>query len=189
MPLSHITKFYAVSDAKIFKVTADPSGGTVTYGSAVDIPGIKSVTITGEVTNAELRGDNTLIESNSTLSAISVSFEYAKLNFDALTVMLGGAVTDTGTAPNQKANYRLLSTDTFSYFKFQAKTPTGGSDSVTGDAHVILFKCILNEFPEMGMAEEDYRTFTTSAACVPTLGTTAGGWLDIPINETAVAIT
>lgn len=188
MPLSPISKLFAVSDAKISKVTADPAGGTITYGTAIDVPGIKSCTVTGDITSAELRGDNTLLDSNSTLASIEVEFEYAKLNQDALAVMLGGTVTGTGTTPSQISTYRLLNTDTFSYFKFQAKTPTGGSDSVTGDAHIVLYKCILSEFPEFGMAEEDYETFSTSAKAIPTLATTSGGWMNVVFNETAAAI-
>ncbi len=187
MPISHFSKFFAISDAKIFKVTADPAGGTTTYGAAVDVPGIKSATISGDINTVELRGDNSLLDLNSTLTNISVSIEYAKLSLDVLPVVLGGTTADSGTTPNMIATYDLASTDSFSYFKLEGKTPTAGADTVTGDAHIILHKCILSSFPEMGFAEEDYRTFSMEARATPILGT-GNKWITVKLNETAAAI-
>lgn len=186
MPISHFSKLYAVSDAKIGAVTADPSGGTTTYGTLVDVPGIKSVTIGGDISTVELRGDNTLLDANSTITNITLNFEYAKLSLDALDILVGGAVTDAGTGSTETATWRLLSTDSLGYFKFEAKTPTAGVDEVAGDAHILLYKCILNGFPEFGMAEEDYQTFSVSALAVGRLSDAK--WIDVVFNETAAAI-
>lgn len=186
MALSHVSKLFAVTDAKVYAVTADPSGGATTYGAAIDVPGIKSVTISGNIDTKELRGDNTLLDTNSVLTNITVDFEYAKLNLDAVAAMIGGAVTDSGSTPNAVATYRLTNTNTFSYFKLEAKTPTAGSDSVTGDAHIVLYKCMLSSFPELGMAEEDYQTFKASAVAVGRASD--GRWIDVVFNETAAAL-
>ena len=186
MAISHESKLYAVEDAKIAAVTADPSGGTTTYGSLVDVPGIKSVSISGDVSTVELRGDNRLLDANSTLSRVDLTFEYAKLSLDALDIMLGGSVTDSGTGDAEIGTYDLLSTDTLGYFKFEAKTPTAGVDVVAGDAHIVLWKCMLSSFPEFGMAEEDYQTFTVSAIAVGRLSDNK--WLSVVFNETAAAI-
>lgn len=186
MAISHVSKLYAVEDAKIAAVTADPSGGTTTYGSLVDVPGIKSVTISGNVNTVELRGDNSLLDANSTLTNITLIFEYAKLSLDALDILAGGAVTDAGTGSTETATYDLLRTDALGYFKFEAKTPTAGVDEVAGDAHITLWKCMLSSFPEFGMAEEDYQTFSVSAIAVPRLSDNK--WLQVKFNETAAAI-
>lgn len=183
MPLSHVSKVYAVTDAKIYKVTADPAGGTTTYGAAIDVPGIKEVNIGGDVNTVELRGDNTLLDQNSTLASISVSVSHAKISLDALNVMLGGTNTDTGVTPNQIATFLLKNTDTMSYWKLSAKTPTAGADSVTGDIHFTLHKCILSSFPDLGHAEEDYRIVSFDAVAMPLLSN--GNWLTIAANETA----
>lgn len=186
MAISHFSKLYSVVDAKIAAVTADPAGGTTTYGSLVDVPGIKSVTIGGDVSTVELRGDNTLLDANSTLTNISLSFEYAKLSLDALDVLVGGTVTDAGAGSAETATWRLLNTDTLGYFKFEAKTPTAGVDEVAGDAHIVLYKCIITGFPEFGFAEEDYQTFTVDALAVARLSDAR--WIDVVFNETAAAI-
>lgn len=186
MALSHVSKLYAVTDAKIKKITADPAGGTTTFAAAQDIPGIKSVSIDGDINSVELRGDNTLLDTNALLSSLTLTFNFAKLNLDALIAMLGGTVTDAGTTPNQIATMRLANTDSFSYFQFEAKTPTAGADTVTGDAHIVVYKCMLSGFPQLGMAEEDYQTFSVQAKAVARLSDNR--WLDIVLNETATAI-
>ncbi len=186
MPLSHVSKVYAVSDAKISKLTADPAGGATTYGTLTDVPGIKEMTIGGNVNTVELRGDNALLDQNSTLGNITVSVSNAKISLDVLAIMLGGTNTDAGTTPSQTSTYLLKNTDTFSYFKIEAKTPTGGADTPTGDLHYVLHKCILSSFPDLGHAEEDYRIVSFEAIAVPLISN--GNHLSIVLNETAAAI-
>lgn len=187
MPLSHVSKVFAVRDAKIRKITADPSGGTTTLAASVDVPGIKTVTIGGDINTAELRGDNTRLDFQSVLGGISVEFEYAKLQLDALPVLLGGAVVDSGTTPNQLATFGLTSANAaFSYFEFEAQAIS--ADTIGGDATMRLYKCILDSFPDgLGMAEEDYMTYTVSAQALPRLSDNK--WLDVVLRETAAALT
>jgi hypothetical protein len=184
--ISHVTKVFGVNDAKISKITADPAGGTTTYATAVDVPGIKSVTISGEINTVDLRGDHSLLDSDSTLQNISLNFEYAKLPLDALVVMLGGTVTDTGTTPSQVAKLALLGTDVLlaNTWKFEARTVS--ADTVGGDVHFVLYKCRLASFPEMGTAEEDYLTFSVEGRCFPRLSDSK--WIDVVLNETLAAI-
>lgn len=186
MPLSHVSKVFAVKDAKIDKLLTDPGSGAATYGPALDVPGIKTVSVGGDVFTAELRGDNTRLDYQAGLSGIEVSFDYAKLSLDVLAVWMGGAVTDAGVAPSQTADYELTADNAaFSYFRFRAVS--AAADSPTGDVLLTLHKCILSEFPEgLGMEEEDYRTFSTSAAAVPLLGTKR--WLSVSLRETAAPI-
>jgi hypothetical protein len=186
MPLSHVSKVFAVKDAKVRKMTADPSGGTTTLAASVDVPGIKTVTISGDLNTAELRGDNTRLDYQSVLAGISVEFEYAKLAVDILPVVLGGAVVDSGTTPNQLTTFGLTSLNAgFSFFEFEAQA--FAADTIGGDATIKLYKCILDSFPDgLGMAEEDYMTFTMSAQALPRLSDNK--WLDVVLRETAVAL-
>ena len=186
MAVTHVSKVFAVKDAKIAKITADASGAATTYATSVDVPGIKSVTIGGDITSAELRGDNTRLDYSAVLSGVSVEFEYAKLSLDALAVLLGSTVTDSGTTPNQIAKLTVDSDDTLNYFRFEAVA--AGADPIGGDVLISLGKVILTEFPELGMAEEDYQTFSVSGQAMSPLGT-GSKWLDISIRETTAALT
>jgi hypothetical protein len=182
---------YAVEDCKISKMTSDPAGAPTVYGTSVDVPGIKSVGVGGEISSAELRGDNTILAQNSALANGEISIEHAKISLDVLAIILGGTVTDAGTTPNQTSTYArgsTAATDVLSYFKLEAKTPTSGVDFIGGDAHLVFYKCIITEFPEFGLAEEDFQTISFTARCFPPLGTPANRWFDIKLAETAAAI-
>jgi hypothetical protein len=185
VPLSHNTKWYAVNDAAIFKLTADPAGGSPTYSAKIDIPGIKSVGISGDVNSVELRGDGQKIDQASKLGGLTLTFEGAKLALDIMAATTGGTVTDSGTTPNMKAEWALLGTDAMNYFKFEAQTT--GVDTIGGDGHMILHKCILTSFPGLGFAEEDYQTFVLEAAAMPLLSNNK--LINVPLNETSIAIT
>lgn len=187
MALSHVSLVFATEDCKIAKLTADPAGGSPTYGTSIDVPGIKSVKISGDIDTKELRGDNTLLSKLSKLTNIQAEVENAKMSLDVLPVILGGATTDSGTTPNQVATYDLLGSSNMNYFKLEAKTPTGGVDTITGDAHFILHKLMLSDFPDLGTDEEDFAPTGFTADAAPLAGT-SNKWLSIVLNETAAAI-
>lgn len=186
MPLTHVTKIYAVEDAKIAKLTADPTGGSATYATSIDVPGIKEIGFTPEVSTVELRGDNKRLDQDSKLVGGALSVAHAKLSFDALAVLVGGTVADSGTTPNQKVTYTFIGTDSPSYFKLEGKTPTNGEDVVGGDLHMTFYKCKLTSI-ELGFAEEDYRTVSFEASCVFQLA--SDKLFDIVLNETVAVIT
>lgn len=185
MTLSHTTKVYAVKDAKISLMTADPAGGTATYGSAKDVPGIKTVGIAGSLKSAELHGDHTLMDTDEVLEKITFTFSHAKQNIDNLAIILGGTVSDSGTTPNQIAKWALLGTDSlFNYFKLEAQCYS--VDTIGGDGHLVLWKCKISSFPGLGMAEDDYQTFTVEGYALPR--NADAKWIDFLVNESAVAI-
>lgn len=186
MPLARTSKVYAVTDCKIYKLTADPAGGAATYAAAVDVPGIKSMEIGGDINSSELRGDNALLDQISTIGSVNVSVQHAKVSLDVLNILLGGTVLDAGVTPNQTTTFSLTSASTPQYFKIEGKTPANGSDFTGGDVHFVLHKCIVSSFPDLGMAEEDYRTVSFEAIALPRLAD--GKQLDAVFNETAVAI-
>lgn len=186
MPISHFSKTFAIEDAKIAKLTADPSGGAAAYAALVDVPGIKSITLGGAYNVQELRGDNQLLDVMAVLQNVTVGINAAKLSLDVLPVWMGGTTTDSGVTPNQKATYAHLGTNTPSYWKLEGKTPTNGGDVVGGDVHILLYKLILASFPAIGFAEETYQIPAAEARALPRLADNK--WFDVVFNETAAAI-
>lgn len=186
--LSHTTKLYAVEDCKIAPLTADPEGGTTTYGSLLDVPGIKSISLTGSVESKSLRGDNSLLDSDAVLTELSGSIEHAKLSLDVLAAILGFVVTDSGTTPSQVTN-AILSGDTarLKPFALWGKTPTGGSDAgLSGDSLLLFYKAKLSSFPEIGLVEEDYATVSMEFSIIPRLSDKK--WVKIGLRETAAPL-
>lgn len=187
MPISRVTKVYAIQDAKIAPLTADPTGGSATYGALIDVPGIKSLEISGDVEVKSLRGDNTQLATNSSITNVQVSVTHAKLSLDVLVAILGGTVTDSGTGSTEVSTWDLSSTNaTMPPFKLEGVTPSGGVDTVGGDLHVVLHKLTLASFPDLGFSEEDYRIASFTANADPLLSNSK--WISIVLNETAAAI-
>lgn len=188
MALAHFSKVFGITDGKIKKVTADPAGGSTTLGSAIDVPGVKSVTLGGTVNTKRLRGDMSLLDVFSVLEEVSATINFAKQSLDMLPVTLGGTTTDSGTTPNQVASWLLSGGGSLGYFQFEGATPANGADFVGGDVHLLLYKCVLSGFPGgLGFAEEDYEL--PSLPCSPIPRLSDGKWMNIVFNETAVSIT
>ncbi|MFJ5802678.1 major tail protein [Streptomyces decoyicus] len=185
-PISPVTKVYSVQDAKISALTSDPDGGTPVYGTPIDVPGIQSFEIGGDIETKKLRGDNRALASNSVVSGITVKVEHAKLSLTALAAITGGSSTNSGTSPAQKTVYSLGADDSLPAFKLEGVTPANGVDIIGGDLHWVLYCCTLSKFPDVGFADEDYRTVSFEADANPLIST--GQWIDAVLNETAVAI-
>lgn len=187
MPLQHFTRVYGIKDAKIASLTADPATGSPTYGALIDVPGIKTFEISGDVEVKALRGDNVKLATNATITNIQVAVSHAKMSLDVLMAIIGGTITDSGTTPAQKSLWDLTAdTATLPPFKLEGVTPPNGIDIVGGDVHVVLHKLTLSAFPDLGFSEEDCRIASFTADADPLLSN--GKWISIPINETATAI-
>jgi hypothetical protein len=187
MPLQRFTRVYGIQDAKISPLLTDPAAGTPTYGTAIDVPGIKTYEITGEIEVKTLRGDNQKLASNSALTNVQVAITHAKMSLDVLAAIIGGTVTDSGTTPAQKTSWGLTGANAvFPAFKLEGVTPPNGIDIIGGDVHVVMHKLTCSAFPDLGFAEEDYRIASFTANADPLISNNK--WLDIVINETAAAI-
>jgi hypothetical protein len=184
MPISHVTKVFAIKDLKLFPLTADPSGGSPTYGTGVDVPGAKTLTITGDINSVELRGDNTSLDRASALGTVNAAIEFAKLSLDVMSAITSVLTVDAGTTPNQTSTWTLLGTSSLAYVGMTAQSV--GADSITGDVMFSLYKLIPTSFPELGLAEEDYKTNSVEFGAVPLLSN--GKWIGAAIRETTAAL-
>lgn len=185
MPLQHFSSFYGITDCKISPLTADTSSGSPTYGTSVDVPGVKSMKVGGSISVKRLRGDNKPLATRAVIEDITADVEFGQQSLDVLKTLFGATVTDTGSTPNQKSTFSLTGSNVPVYVKVEAQTNL--CDFVTGDGHVILYKCMLTAFPEGGFVEEDFVVPKFSLSSVPC--TSNGAWYDIVFDETAVAIT
>lgn len=185
MALKHFSKVFAVHDAAVSPLLTDPEGGTPTYGDSIDVPGIKSVTLTGTMETKTLRGDNKQLDRTSVLTELNVELEYAKMSLDILAAGLALTVSDSGTTPSQVATVDILGSSTNpAPFKFEAVTT--GVDTIGGDLLLTVWNASFSSFPELGMAEEDYKTSPLSLATTPLLSTDK--WLTVSLRETAALL-
>lgn len=184
MPISRISKVFAVKDAKIAPLLTDPASGSATYGASIDVPGIKVVSISGSIESKTLRGDNRLLDSDSVITEVTVSIEYAKLSLDVLSALMGGAVVDSGTTPAQLSTWSLTADSKPMPFKLEAVSVS--ADTIGGDVLFRLPKVSLSSFPDLGLEEEDYKTFSVEGAASPL--NSGGKWVDVVLRETAAVL-
>jgi len=170
------TKVLGINDAKIFELLTDTSE-TLTYGTPVDVPGIRRLRVSPSFLEKELKGDEAMLDTYSKLESIEWSFENAKISLDALAVMIGGEVTQG--ANNQ--TYTLKSDDVPSYFKLVGKSDYTDA----GDVHVVLYKCKATSV-EYELQGEEYAVVTASGKAIGTVNNKKVK--DVILNETATEI-
>lgn len=188
MPLSHVTKSYAIKDCKVAKMTADPAGGATTYAAAVDVPGVVSISLTQAMANKLLKGDNTLLDADVTVSEPwTGKLNFAKLSFDVESILFGTTVTDAGVTPNQTVTQvqyggTAAAPSVPNYFRLEGIA--AGADLIAGDLHLTFWKCKISG-GVAGFAEEDYMKADFDVIAIPRLSD--GSWMTKVINETAAA--
>ncbi len=181
MPLATESVILGIDDAKMFPLTVDDSTA-LTYGEAVDIPGITSLKVTPSFVEKELRGDESILDQYSKLDFIDWAFENSMLSLDALAILIGGDVTSSGETPNQTQTYKLNKSHKPGYFKLEGKSDY----TDVGDAHVVLYKCKANKV-EYSFVGEDYAKVSAGGRAIPTKNN--GDIKDLVFNETGVDIT
>lgn len=185
MPLSHVTKNYGFKDCKVAKMTADPAGGSATYAASVDVPGVVSLALTQAMANKLLKGDNTLLDADVTVSDPWVGkLIFAKLSFDVEAILFGATSVDAGTTPNQtvtltQSGGTATTPSVPNYFRLEGIAAS--SDLIGGDLHATFFKCKISG-GTAGFAEEDYMKADFDIIAIPRLSD--GNWMTQVLNET-----
>jgi hypothetical protein len=185
MAVVHITKVFAIAEARVSKMLTDPSGAPpATYAASVKLPGAQKLTISGTINSKFLRGDNQLLDADAVWDSLSGSIDYSKLSLDALAVFFSSTVVDSGVTPNQLATMTMRNTHVLQYFRLEARSFS--ADPISGDVLYSIPKCKLASFPPLGLAEEDYQRTALNFNIIPTLAD--GSWLIPSVRETAVVL-
>ena len=157
MALKTVTKLFGVDDAKLFPVTED-SETQFTCGEGIDLPGVRQISLTFEIDQKELTGDEKTLAVSSKIKSVTFNSEYAELSLDVLAALSGGSVSTSGSADTESATFSFSDGDLPKYFQLQAKI--NGTDSIVGgDCHIILYKCKASAIPINGV-QNDFATYT-----------------------------
>jgi len=185
--LTHTTSVFSVDNAAITPLLTDPAGGTATYGTKIDLPGIREAGFAPDVLAKELFGDNYIIARAAKARAVDSKLGVAKMSLDVLAAVLGGTVTDAGTTPAQTSTYVLLGSDKAKYFKLEYRVlgvelpgAAGG-----GDLHVVFWKCLIKA-TDQSAKMEDFALPTFDVSAIPRLSDLK--LVSIVENETAIAL-
>lgn len=188
MALTTVTKVFGIDDLQLFPITADTST-TYTAGSAIDVVGVKKLSIDFQIDEKDLTGDEVVLDVHSKIKKATFSVDYGKMSLDVLAKVLGADLVASGTTPNQKQTLSLLDSNLPGYFQMQGKI----RDVEAGSLKIVLFKCKCSASP-IGGNEGDYATFSLNGNAVFTTkqftrnSKTGGILLDMVLEETETAI-
>ena len=182
MTLSKQAVLLGIDDAKISELTADTSG-SLTYGSAIDVPGIQNIILQNNYNQKPLYSDERVGDYYSQFDSISWAFSEAKINLDVLTILEGGSIASTGTTPNQVNTYTLSNTSAPKYFKLEGKV--NYSSGEVGDFHMKLYKCKVGSL-QVEYKCQNYAIVSASGLAIATVNN--GKIRDDIINETVASI-
>ena len=153
MTVSKKTALFGVDDCKIFPITADNSTA-FTCSAGIDVPGIKQLSVTMEIDEKELTGDEKTLATSTKIKSVTFNTEYAELSQEVLKILAGG----TQTSATGSETFRIDEDSLPGYFQLQAQIK--GVDLIPGgDCHFIIYKAKANAMPING-TENDYSTFS-----------------------------
>lgn len=117
MAASQSTITFDVHDCKVYPVTTDAAGG-ITYGAAIDVPGIQEVSVEPNFVTVELKGDGKVLAKKGKIDRLNFSATYSELALDVLSTIFGGTVAAAGSGSTETATYTFDGTS-LPYFKVE----------------------------------------------------------------------
>lgn len=183
MPLSTIPLPYGLRDVKLTSYTTDAA--TTLSASSVDLPNSRTFSFSEAEEFTELRGDDKVVTTRGQGASVEWDLEAGGLSLEALKVINGGTITETGTTPAQKKTYTKKVTDTRPFFKVEGQAI---SDS-GGDLHCILDRCRTTGNIEGEFGDGQFFLTSASGVTLPSLISARVDTLyEFVQNETATAI-
>ena len=184
MPLTSVPLPYGLRDIKLTPYTND--GATVLGTPSVDLPNSRTLSFSEAEEFTELRGDDKVVTTRGTGPSVEWDLEAGGLAFEAVKVMGGGTITESGVAPNQKKTFTKKATDARPFFKIEGQAI---SDS-GGDVHCVLDKCRTTGNIEGEFGDGEFFLTSASGVALPSTITARADILyEFVHNEIATAIT
>lgn len=184
MTISRKTALLGINDLKIFPVTQDDSTAFTT-GSAIDVPGVRQISVTFDIDEKELTGDEKTLAVSSKIKAVSFTSEYAELSLEVLSALSGGSVSSSTSSNVETATFSFGEGDKPDYFQLQAKID--GTENINGgDCHICIYKAKVTAMPINGV-QGDFATYTFEGKGVYTqhLFNNKAKLIDIDFNSSA----
>lgn len=173
---------YGLRDVKVTPYTTDAA---TTLGTGVDLPNARTFSFSEAEEFTELRGDDKVVTTRGKGSAVDWDLEAGGLSFEALKVLVGGTITESGVTPNQKKTFQKKVTDARPFFQVEGQAI---SDS-GGDLHCVLDRCRSTGNLEGAFGDGEFFLTSGSGVALPSNRTGRTDVLyEFVQNETATAI-
>lgn len=162
MALPTETVTFDVHDFKVYPLTADSSTAP-TYGPAVDVPGIQSVSVSPEFVTQELKGDAKVLARKGKTASFTCSATYALLSNKVLAAIFGG--TQTSNPTPESDTWKLLGTNSLPYFKAAFAIDEASTGVAT--VHVTLYKCQVTGGSLFDQSTDEFGTHSMDISAIP----------------------
>ncbi len=156
MALKTVTKLFGVDDAKLFPVLTDTEA-EFTCGSGIDLPGVRQISLTYEIEEKNLTGDEKVLDVSNKIKSITFNMEYAKLSLEVLAQLTGGSYSKNGSGDDEVGKFTFGGGDLPNYFQLKAQILDTSNDG--GDVHFCIYKAKATAIPING-TQDDFATFT-----------------------------
>ena len=156
MAFKTVTKLFGVDDAKLFPITED-SQAAFTCADGIDLPGVRQISLTYEIEEKELMGDEKVLEVSNKIKSITFNIEYAKLSLEVLAELTGGSLTQSGEGDNAVGVFSFGGGDLPGYFQLKAQILDTNNEG--GDVHFCIYKAKATALPINGV-QDDFATLT-----------------------------
>lgn len=156
MALKTVTKLFGVDDAKLFPIIED-SETKFTCAGGIDLPGVRQISLTYEIEEKSLTGDEKVLEISNKIKSVTFNIEYAKLSLEVLAQLTGGTYAKTGQDENEECTFTFGGGDLPNYFQLKAQILDTSNDG--GDVHFCVYKAKATAIPLNGV-QDDFATLT-----------------------------
>lgn len=150
------------------KVTPYTDGAGTTLGTPVDLPNARTLSFSEAEEFTELRGDDKVVTTRGQGASVEWDLEAGGLDFNALKVIAGGTIVESGVAPNTKRTFTKKVTDSRPFFKVEGQVI---SDS-GGDVHCVLDRCRSTGNIEGEFGDGEFFLTSGSGVALPSLQAT-----------------
>lgn len=183
MALTVVPLPYGLRDVKLTPYTSEAA---TTLGTpSVDLPNSRTFSFSEAEEFSELRGDDKVVTTRGQGAGIEWDLEAGGLSFEAVKVINGGTIAESGVTPNQKKTYTKKVTDSRPFFKAEGQAI---SDS-GGDLHCVLDRCRATGSIEGEFGDGEFFLTAASGVTLPSLISARVDTLyEFVQNETATAI-
>lgn len=153
---------YGIRDCKVTPFLDDQ---LETLGTPVDLPNMQTFSFSEAEDFTSLRGDDRTVTTRGQGAMVEWELEAGGLSLEAIKVMYGGVITESGVAPAVKRVFRKKSRDSRPFFRIEGQAI---SDS-GGDVHAIVYRCKATDNLEGEFADGEFWTTGASGEGLPSM--------------------
>lgn len=179
MALSDTRLPYGLRDIKV--ATLDNTG---VKGTLVDLPNAQTLEFTETTSTQELRGDDVVKATRTTVNAVEWTLDAGGINFEAMKTMFGGTITTTGVTPNVVKKWRRLEGESYPDFYLVGKALSESG----GDHHTVIHRAKANQMSGTHQDQEFWVSHAEGTGIGTLTAANVGAVWDMLANETEAAI-